>query len=124
MIISPQDKEINMPQVDVTVEVPAKVLSNVLKATTILGLPEIAFVGEDGICYMKAIDSSNPTSNSHSVEVGKTDDTFTLIIKAVNINILPSDYTIELSSKGISRFAGKYASYFIAIESKSTYTKG
>ena len=124
MIISPPAKEIKLPGVDVSVNVTAGVISNVMKATGVLGLPEIAFVGEGGTCYLRAIDSANPSANSHSVEVGKTYDTFTLIIKTENLNIIPGDYNVELSSKGISKFSGDLATYFIAIESKSTYAKG
>jgi hypothetical protein len=124
MIIAPPDKEIKLPGVDVAVTVSADDMASVLKASGVLGLPEIAFVGENGICYLKAVDSSNPSANSHKIEVGKTEDTFTLIIKTENLNIISGDYEVELSSKGISKFVGTQATYFIAIESKSTYTKG
>jgi hypothetical protein len=124
MIIAPPEKEVVLPGIDVSVEVKAEHFKNVLTASGVLGLPEIAFVGSNGTCYLKAIDSSNPSANSHKITVGETNDTFTLIIKTENLNILPGDYTVELSSKGISKFTGKYATYFIAIESKSTYEKG
>ena len=124
MIISPPDKEIKIPGVDVSVDVTADQFKEVLNAAGVLGLPEVAFVGEDGVCYLKAIDSANPSADSHRIRVGETDDTFTLIIKTENLNILPGDYTVELSSKGISKFTGKNVTYFIAIESKSTYSKG
>jgi hypothetical protein len=123
MIIAPPDKEVNLPGVDVKVEIKADQFKNVMTASGVLGLPEIAFVGESGICYLKAIDSSNPSANSHKIRVGETADEFTLIIKTENMNILSGDYTVELSSKGISKFTGKLATYFIAIESKSTYNK-
>lgn len=123
MIIAPPEKEIKLPAVDVSVEVTSEDLQNVLKATSVLGLPEVAFVGENGVCYLKAIDSGNPSANSHKIEVGETNDEFVLIFKTENLNILPSNYTVELSSKGISKFTGKQATYFIAIESKSTYKK-
>ena len=124
MIIAPPDKEVKLPGIDVSVNVTADHFKKVLNASSVLGLPEIAFVGEDGVCYLKAIDSSNPSADSHKIRVGETDDTFTLIIKTENLNILPGDYEVELSSKGISKFTGKSVTYFIAIESKSTYTKG
>jgi hypothetical protein len=124
MIIAPPNKDINLPSTDVSVDVSSEDLVGVLKAASVLGLPEIAFVGENGVCYLKAIDSSNPSANSHKIEVGQTDDNFTLIIKTSNLNLLPSDYNVQLSSKGISKFVGKHATYFIAIESKSTYSKG
>jgi hypothetical protein len=124
MIIAPPAKQIDLPGVDVSVQVTAEDLQSVLKATGVLGLPEVAFVGQDGTCYLKAIDSANPNSDTHSIEVGETEDTFSLIIKTDNLQILPGDYTVDLSSKGISKFTGKQATYFIAIESKSTYKKG
>jgi len=124
MIIAPPEKEVKLPGVDVTVEVTAENLSSVLKATAVLGLPDVAFVGENGSCFIRAIDSGNASADTHSIEVGKTDDTFTLIIKTENLQIIPDDYTVELSSKGISKFTGKHATYFVAIESKSTYEKG
>ena len=124
MIVAPPQKQIDLPGIDVSVKMSAENLQNVLKATGILGLPEVAFVGQDGSCYLKAIDSSNPSADSHSIDVGETEDTFSLIIKTENLQILPGDYTVELSSKGISKFTGKQATYFVAIESKSTYKKG
>lgn len=124
MIVSPPQKQIDLPGVDVSVHVSGENLQNVLKATGVLGMPEVAFVGQDGICYLKAIDSANPTADSHSIEVGETVDTFSLIIKTENLQLLPGDYAVDLSSKGISKFTGKQATYFVAIESKSTYQKG
>jgi hypothetical protein len=124
MIIAPPEKEIKLPSVDVSITLSSENLSKVLKAATVLQLPEIAFVGEDGICYLRAINSLNPLSDSFGVELGKTDDTFTLIMKAENLQVLPFEYEVELSSKGISRFKTDKVTYFIAIESKSTYEKG
>lgn len=124
MIISPPDKEIKIPSSDVTVTVTAENLSKVLKASAAFSLPEIAFVGDEGKCFIKAIDSSNPSADSYGIELGETDDTFSLIIKTENLKILPLDYTVELSSKGISKFQSDAVTYFIAVESKSSYMKG
>lgn len=124
MIISPPDKEINFPTPDVSVTVSSADISKVLKATSVLQLPEVAFVGDEGICYLKAVDSDNPSSDSFGVELGEVNDTFSLIIKTENLQLLPSDYDVELSSKGLAKFQGKNVTYFIAVDSKSTYTKG
>jgi hypothetical protein len=124
MIITPPAKEIKLPSVDVEVDIEWNDLQNVIKAAGVLQLPEIAFVGESGICYLRAIDSSNPSADSFGIDLGKTDDTFQLIIKTENIKLLPQNYKVSLSSKGISKFDGVDITYFIAIESKSTYKKG
>jgi hypothetical protein len=124
MVIVPPEKEINIPSEDVTVDVEWNDIQSVLKAAGVLNLPEIAFVGRDGTCYISAVDSANPTADSHEIEIGKTDDTFQLVIKTENLKLLPQNYKVTLCSKGISKFEGNDIKYFIAIESKSTYKKG
>jgi hypothetical protein len=114
----------NVPSEDVKVKVEWNDIQSVLKAAGVLNLPEIAFVGRDGVCYISAVDSANPTADNHEIEIGTTEDTFQLVIKTENLKLLPQDYEVTLSSKGISKFAGNGIKYFIAIESKSTYKKG
>ena len=124
MVISPPEKQINLPSNDVSVEAQWSDLQSVIKASGVLQLPEIAFVGENGVCYLRSIDSGNPSADSYGVELGETNDTFQLIIKTENLKLLPQNYSVTLSSKGISRFEGAGTQYYIAIESKSTYKKG
>lgn len=124
MVIAPPNKEIDVPSKDVEVDVEWADLQSVIKASGVLQLPEIAFVGKDGDVSLKAIDSSNPSADSFGIELGSTEDTFELIIKTENLKLLPQNYKVTLSSKGISKFEGQDVTYFIAIESKSSYKKG
>lgn len=124
MVIAPPEKDVKFPSEDVSVDVAWADLQSVIKAAGVLNLPEIAFVGEEGTCYLRAVDSSNPTADSYGIELGNTDDTFQLIIKTENLKLMPINYKVTLSSKGISRFEGDGIRYFIAVESKSTYKKG
>ena len=124
MIHTPPEKDINIPSEDVVVNVTESDLSSVLKAAGVLQFSEIAFVGEGGKCYLKAIDSANPGADDFGVEIGETEDSFKVIIKTDNLKLMPLDYEVTLSSKGISQFKGKDVTYFVAIDSKSTYNKG
>lgn len=124
MVISAQDNDPVLPSKDVEVTVAWNDIQSVLKASGVLKLPEIAFVGENGYCYLRAIDSSNPSADTYGVELGETNDTFQLIIKTENLKLLPFEYKVTLCSKGISKFESDVVYYFIAIESKSTYKKG
>jgi hypothetical protein len=124
MIHTPPEKEITIPSEDVVVDVKWDDLQSVLKAAGVLQFSEVAFVGESGKCYLKAIDSSNDNADDYDVEIGETDDTFKIIIKTDNLKLLPQDYRVTLCSKGISEFRGKDVTYFVAIDSKSTYNKG
>jgi hypothetical protein len=120
MIITPPEKGIKLPSVDVSV-ISSDDIARVLKATSVLQLPEVAFVGEGGTCYLRAIDSATPSSDSFGVEVGNTDNTFNLIIKTENLQLMPGDYQVDLSEGGISRFKSDKITYFVAVESKSSF---
>jgi hypothetical protein len=124
MIHTPPEKDINIPSEDVVVNVTESDLSSVLKAAGVLQFTEIAFVGESGKCYLKAIDSANDNADDFGVEIGDTDDEFRVIIKTDNLKLMPMDYEVTICSKGISEFKGDNVTYFVAIDSKSTYNKG
>jgi len=123
MIHTPPEKEITIPSADVTVSVSDGDLSAVLKAAGVLQFSEIAFVGEGGKCYLKAIDSSNNGADDFGIEIGEAVDDFQIIIKTDNLKLMPLDYEVTLCSKGISEFKGKGVTYYVAIDSKSTYNK-
>lgn len=121
MIQQPPEKEINMPPCEVNVEISWNDLDSVLKAASVLGLPEIAFSGVGGEVILEAVNSKNPTTDRYGVNVGSTEDTFNMYMKVENMKLLPRDYEVSLSSKGLSRFASEDVKYFIAIESNSTF---
>jgi hypothetical protein len=124
MIHAAPDKEMNLPPADVEVDVSWADMQSVIKAAGVLQFGQIAFVGEDGKCYLRAIDSANPTSDTFGVEIGETSDKFTIIIKTDNLKLLPQDYKVTLCAKGISKFEGADVTYYIGIDTKSTYEKG
>jgi len=121
MILQPPEKEITMPPCEVNVEVSWTDLQSVLKAASVLGLPEIAFSGVDGEIVLEAVNSKNPTTDRYGVTVGSTSDTFNMYMKVENLKLMPRDYTVNLSSKGLSCFTSDDVKYFIAIESNSTF---
>lgn len=115
------DREINLPSIDVTVTLTNASLKEVEKAGGVLGLPEILIVGDGSDVYLQAADSKNPSGDVFSVKIGDTSKTFKAIFKTENIKILPGDYEINISSRGISHFSGKEAEYWIAVESSSQF---
>ena len=124
MIHTPPEKDIKIPSADVVVDVKWDDLQSVLKAAGVLQFSEVAFIGKDGTCYLKAIDSANEGADDYGVEIGETEDDFKIIIKTDNLKLLPQDYRVTLCSKGISEFKGENVTYYVAIDSKSTYKKG
>lgn len=124
MIHAAPEKTIELPSADVVVDVSWNDLQTVQKAAGVLQFNEVAFVGQDGKCYLKAIDSSSAAADDYGVEIGDTADEFKIIIKTDNLKLLPQDYRVTLSSKGISEFKGEDVTYFVAIDTKSAYKKG
>ena len=124
MIHTPPEKDITIPSADVVVDVKWDDLQSVLKAAGVLQFTEVAFVGTEGKCFLKAIDSSNTGADDQGIELGDTVDDFNIVIKTDNLKLLPQDYLVTLCSKGISEFKGENVTYFVAIDSKSTYKKG
>ena len=120
-IKTPPEKEIKLPSEDVSFSLTNGNLSEILKALGVLSLPEFAVVGDGSTVSLQAIDSKNPSGDTFSITVGVTDKTFRAIFKAENIKVIPGDYNVTLSSKGISHFSGPEAEYWIAIEATSTF---
>jgi hypothetical protein len=124
MIHAAPEKDIQLPSADVEVAVSWEDLQSVLKAAGVLQFSEVAFVGEGGKIYLKAIDGNNDNSDDYGVEIGTTSDEFKIIIKTDNLKLLPQDYQVTLCAKGISEFKSEGVTYFVAIDTKSTYKKG
>jgi len=124
MIHTPPDKEITIPSADVQVNVTWNDLQSVLKAAGVLQFTEVAFVGQEGKVFLKAVDTSSPNADDYGIEIGETADEFSIVIKTDNLKLLPQDYQVTLCAKGISEFKGDSATYFVAIDTKSTYKKG
>jgi hypothetical protein len=121
VIVSPPEKDIKLPTVDVDCVVTNKALQNVLKAMNVLGLPELAIVGDGSRLMLQAVDTKNPSADNFSVNLGDTDNVFRAVFRAENIKVIDGDYQVKISSKGISQFVGTEAIYWIAIEQSSSF---
>lgn len=125
MIKTAGDKKIALPSTEVEFSVTAAQLQEILKASSVLQVPEIAVVGDgSGKVQLVAVDTKNNTSNRYAVDLeAENAGTFRVIFKAENIKVINSDYLVQVCAKGISRFYSEKAGveYFIAIESTSSF---
>lgn len=121
MIVTPPEKNLNLPNVDAEFSLSEEVLKSVLQAARVLGLSEIIVSGEEGEITISAGDSKNDGANSFNKVVGSTSKEFRHVFKVDNLKVMMLDYKVEISSKGISKFSTEdgRVTYFIATETRS-----
>ena len=118
MIITPPEKDIEIPSIVASVDVSHSVLSGVIRAAGVLSVSDIAFKSDGKNLTLSAIDNKNPNSDTFVQDLENTEELeeFNILIKVDNLKLLPGDYTISLSSAGIAHFKGKDVEYWIAAE--------
>jgi hypothetical protein len=123
VIISPPDKEIQLPSQDVCFQLDSTSLEKLVKAAAVYQLPDLSAVGENGVIKLVVRDKKNDTSNEYAIVVGETDKEFTFNFKVENIKIIPGAYDVVVSEKLLSQFKNsKYnLCYYIALEPDSTF---
>ena len=121
MIVTPPENNITVPDPEVRFKLSQDSLSRVMKAGNVLGTPEIVVEGGSPMT-VRAMDSQNDSSDTFHVNLDEsTDKTFRFVFKIENFKMVPGDYDVEISSKGIAKFSQNQLQYWIATESSSTY---
>lgn len=121
LIVTPPEKGLIVPDPDVEFSLTADMLNSVIKALSIMSLPEICICGNGGELEVRAVNPKNPSADVYSVTVGSTDKTFHSYIKTENLKFLSKDYSVCVSSKGIVKFEAPDITYFVASEAHSTF---
>lgn len=124
VIVSPPEKQINLPSKDVCFQLENGITERLVKAASVYQLPDISAIGEAGVIRLVVRDKKNNTSNESSIIVGETDNVFTFNFKVENLSkIISGAYDVVLSEKLLSQFTNtKYnLSYWIAMEPDSTF---
>ena len=119
-VVTTPKSDITMPDPDATFTLKQSVFNQVLKASSVLGVPDMVLdVDDNGTMNLRVSDRKNDTSNSFSVEVGEGGTpNQKFYFKVENLKLLSGDYEVEVSEKGISRFknVSKDVEYYIALE--------
>ena len=119
-IVTAPKTEITMPSVDVEFTFTQDTFNQILKASAVLGVPDVVLKGTaGGTIDLTVTDRKNDTSNDFSITVGDSSPTdFTYYFKVENLKLLSGDYKVQVSEKGISHFTNvnKSIEYFIALE--------
>jgi hypothetical protein len=127
MIVTPPENNITFPDPEVKFTLTQDSLSQVMRASNVLGTPEIAIEGgphpNDSI-RIKALDVNNDSTDTFQVVLDeKSGHTFRFVFKTENMKMVSGNYDVEISSKGISHFSlqGTKLQYWIATELTSNF---
>ena len=124
MIVTPPENNITFPDPEVKFVLSQDALSRVMKASNVLGTPEISVESDSGNINIKALDVNNDSTDTFTVALDeKSDSKFRFVFKTENMKMLPGNYDVEISSKGISHYTmqGQKLEYWIATEASSTF---
>ena len=121
MIVTPPEKSLSLPDTGALFTLSDTILSKVLNAARVLGLPEIIVAGDGTNITISAGDSRNSSMNNYSQNITTSNSEFEYVFKVDNMKMMMLEYNVEISTKGISKFStsdGK-VTYYIATESRS-----
>jgi len=121
-MVVPPKKELKVSDPYATFELSIDALQNVMKAASVLQLPDIAIESNGERLLCKAIDTKNPTNNSFEIDLQPETKKFKVVIPCNNLKLLNKDYNVSVM-KGISRFIStdNEIEYYIAVAANSSY---
>tara|TARA_Y100001970_G_C14234681_1_gene861020 strand:- start:521 stop:1195 length:675 start_codon:yes stop_codon:yes gene_type:complete len=126
MIIAPPEKDIQFPTPEVELDIAWSEFNGVMRASSVLGLPEIAVEAKDGEINLTALDSKNPTADTYGSAIGESAEEYRFVFRVENLKLMNLDYRVAISDKGIAKFNsinsnGPAMEYYIATEVNSTF---
>ena len=120
-VVTTPTKDITMPSNEVKFDFSSDSLAEITKAASVIGAPDMVL--EKG--KLRVTDKKNTTANDYATEldVPESDVDYKFWFKVENLKLLPGSYSVEVSSKNISRFSNSNVDieYFIALEPESSY---
>jgi len=123
MIVTPPEKEINLPSVDCEFTLTAEDYDAIMKASSILSSPNIAVKSDGETINVVSFDASNDAAHTNTVEVGQGNGKkYSIVFKTENIKLISGTYDVKISFKGIGHFKNtkEDIQYWIAFEAKET----
>ena len=129
-VVTTPQKEVTMPECEITFTLESDMLSDVQKAAAVIGAPDMVLEGMDlGTAVIKVTDKKNTTANDYAVQVDVNSEDpdknvpYKFWYKVENLKLLPGTYDVEVSSAKISFLKNTNVdiSYFIALEPESSY---
>lgn len=124
MVVHPSEsviQKIAVTNPEITFDLTAQGLNEVIKATAILQLDKLNVISSEGKVNVVVADPKNPSSNKFSLTVnGTANADLAMAFAAENLKLIAGDYKVNISSNGVSSFRNDKLNleYFIAADVK------
>lgn len=123
MIVVPPEKEINLPSVDCEFSLSAEDYDSIMKAANVLSSPHIGVQSNGDSIEVVTFDANDNSAHTNSTQVGEGNGkNYKIVFKTENIKLIPGNYDVKISFKGIGHFQNtkEDIQYWIAFEAKET----
>lgn len=124
IVVAPE-KRPNLPSVDVEFSLSEEDFNWIMRTSNVLGTPNIAVRSDGSSLTLVAFDVNDDSAHTNSLTLDNVavSGKFNLVFRAENLKMIPGNYNVEISSKGIAKFNDpvKEIVYYITLETSSTY---
>jgi len=125
MIVTPPEKELAMPDAEISISLSEDDFDDIMRTAAVLSSPQIAVESDGKKINLATLDTANDSAHTNTLELGDGDGkVYKMIFKTENLSkILPGNYSVNISSKGISHFKNKDADlqYWVTTEQGSKF---
>jgi hypothetical protein len=126
--VLPPEKDLVLPTVELDITIQEQDLASALKSASVLKSSHIAVEtnSDNTLVLLTACDPADDSAHINSIELGDNDTgkEFSFVFSVDNMKMIPGEYKLQASSKGIAQFKNTKVDiqYFMAMEKKySTY---
>jgi len=127
MIVTPPEKEITLPSIDCKFTLTQEDYDWVMKTASVLSSPHIGIQSDGDTVEIITFDANDNSAHTNSIQVGEGNGkVYKIVFKTENIKLIPGNYEVEISFKGIGHFTNTKddIQYWIAFEAKESQKPG
>jgi hypothetical protein len=121
MIKTPPDKNITLPSEEVSFALSEDDFNWIIRSSSVLGSPNLSVFSRDGKLYIGTLDGADDAAHTDSLEIGPhTGTDVEFLFKTENWKMVPGNYLVTISSKGIASFQNQARKirYWVATEAR------
>jgi hypothetical protein len=127
MIVKPPEKEPDTSKTAIKFRLTKDTLNEMLKAASVLALPEVAIFSDGGKVTARAVNPKIEASNLFTKVIGESEIEYKLFYKVENMKLIANDYDVTVlppkgkGGVGVAHFKAPNIEYWIAQEAHSTF---